>query len=170
MKTPGASGGTPRQRGDRGLFVLGALLSLVLLSGPAAGAGREEGACPATRADSLGPFYVPGAPLRAKVGQGYVLAGTVRSAAGCEPIGGARVELWLAGRDGRYDQDHRATVVAAADGGYRFESNRPEPYAGRPPHIHLRVTAPGFRTLVTQHYPRAGESAGALDLVLVPEP
>ncbi|CAA9573800.1 MAG: hypothetical protein AVDCRST_MAG88-2608, partial [uncultured Thermomicrobiales bacterium] len=47
-----------------------------------------------------------------------------------------------------------------------FESNAPPPYAGRPPHIHIRVTAPGFPPLVTQHYPRAGQSTATFDLVL----
>jgi protocatechuate 3,4-dioxygenase beta subunit len=42
-------------------------------------------------------------------------------------------------------------------------------YAGRPPHIHIRVTAAGHRTLVTQHYPAAGQATATFDLVLRPQ-
>lgn len=122
--------------------------------------------CPPTESDALGPFYKPGAPVRASVGKGYVLRGTVRSAETCLPIPGARLEFWLAGPDGRYDDDHRATVLSDASGAYQFESNFPSRYSFRPPHIHLRVTAPGFQTLVTQHYPKQGHSEGEFDLVL----
>jgi protocatechuate 3,4-dioxygenase beta subunit len=124
-------------------------------------------ACPPTPEDMLGPFYEPGAPVRAKVGTGYVLHGAVRSAGDCRAIPGARVELWLAGPDG-YDGAHRATVIADDAGAYRFESERPRPYDRRPPHIHVRVAHPGFRTLVTQHYPAPGQDEATFDLVLAP--
>jgi protocatechuate 3,4-dioxygenase beta subunit len=75
-------------------------------------------------------------------------------------------EFWLVNQRGRYDDAHRATVIARRDGRYRFESNRPVSYSSRPPHIHMRVTARGFRTLVTQHYPRAGRSTATFNLVL----
>ncbi len=126
--------------------------------------------CEPTHEDHLGPFYEPNAPLRSKVGEGYLLSGVVKSAADCSPVAGARIELWLAGPQGRYDDAHRATVITDSEGGYRFESDPPPPYSGRPPHIHLRVTAPGFRTLVTQHYPEAEASSGRFDLVLIPSP
>jgi protocatechuate 3,4-dioxygenase beta subunit len=82
---------------------------------------------------------------------------------------GARIEFWLTGPDGRYDDDHRAAVISGQSGAYRFESNFPVSYASRPPHIHVRVTAPGYRTLVTQHYPAAATNQANLDLVLVAE-
>ena len=40
---------------------------------------------------------------------------------------------------------------------------------GRPSHIHIRVSAEGYRTLVTQHYPQKGIAEGHFDLVLIPE-
>lgn len=67
---------------------------------------------------------------------------------------------------GEYDDAHRATVVAGRDGRYRFTSNRPVGYEGRPPHIHVRVTASGYRTLVTQHYPRGSITSAVFPLVL----
>lgn len=126
-------------------------------------AGR---ACTPTRPDALGPFYEPGAPVRSKVGTGYVLTGRVLSAGTCRPIPRARIEFWLVNPRGEYDDAHRATVFARADGRYRFESNRPVAYETRPPHIHVRVSARGFRTLVTQHYPRPGRNTAVFPLVL----
>lgn len=125
-------------------------------------------ACAPTPADSLGPFYEAGAPVRAKVGSGYVLSGVVRSARTCKPVAAARVELWLAGPDGEYADRYRATVFSRRDGTYRFESHFPPPYSGRPPHIHLRVSARAFRALVTQHYPRRGTARARFDLVVRP--
>ncbi len=124
--------------------------------------------CEPTRSDALGPFYVPNAPVRSSVGQGHVLTGIVRSSLDCSRIPGAQIEFWQVGPDGQYDDDHRATMQSDASGAYRFESNVPPPYSGRPPHIHIRVTAPGSQTLVTQYYPGDGETSGAFDLVLIP--
>ena len=132
-------------------------------------AGGGSADCKPTQADMLGPFYEPGAPVRASVGSGYVLSGAVLAADDCKPIGNARIEFWLANPRGEYDDAHRATVFASERGGYRFESNVPVSYGGRPPHIHLRVTAPGYEELVTQHYPDPGRKEAHFDLVLVAE-
>ncbi len=131
-------------------------------------AGSVESPCRPTPPDSLGPFYKPGAPIRETVGSGYQLAGIVRSASGCRPIPQARIELWMAGPDGDYHDDFRATVMSQKDGTYRFESHFPPNYFGRPPHIHIRVSVDGFKTLITQHYPAAGAQRGTFDLVLIP--
>jgi protocatechuate 3,4-dioxygenase beta subunit len=144
------------------------VLTLVLGVAAFGTAGGSNGAsgCVPTRADALGPFYEAGAPVRPKVGTGYVLSGRVLAARTCRPIAKARIELWLANPQGEYDDAHRATMFASTAGRYRFESNRPVAYSGRPPHIHLRVSARGFRTLVTQHYPRAGRSSATFNIVL----
>jgi protocatechuate 3,4-dioxygenase beta subunit len=139
----------------------------LLLTAPMTRAGAAG--CPPTSPDMLGPFYKPDAPIRSSVGSGYKLRGVVKSSRDCSNIEAAKIEFWLAGPDGEYDDAHRATVLSGASGAYRFESNVPGPYSGRPPHIHLRVTAIGFRTLITQHYPERGKTEAAFDLVLVPE-
>ena len=148
--------------------VVGVLLaSLLALAAAAESPPSEAGSgCRPTPPDALGPFYEPGAPVRSKVGTGYVLTGRVRTAGSCRPVPRARIEFWLVNPRGRYDDAHRATVYARADGRYRFESNRPVAYETRPPHIHVRVTARGFRALVTQHYPRPGRDRAVFDLVL----
>ena len=124
--------------------------------------------CEPTPADYLGPFYTANAPVRSSVGKGYQLKGMVISSADCTPIAKAVIELWLTGPDGSYDDDHRATIFSNDSGQYWFESNFPPGYSGRPPHIHIRVSAKGFNTLATQHYPAAGQKTGKFDLVLIP--
>src|SRR5512137_1070735 len=99
------------------LFRIAGLLALtVLLSGKA-----EANRCTPTPHDEIGPFYRPNAPVRSQIGTGYVLRGTVRSAATCRPIPGARIEFWQAGPDGNYGDAWRATVYADKRGRYRLE-------------------------------------------------
>jgi len=130
--------------------------------------GAERSAdCKPTQPDMLGPFYEPGAPVRTRVGSGYELFGAVLAAAECKPIPKARIEFWLANPRGDYDDAHRATVFAGERGRYRLESNVPVSYGGRPPHIHVRVRAPGYEELVTQHYPQRGQRKANFDLVLL---
>jgi protocatechuate 3,4-dioxygenase beta subunit len=125
--------------------------------------------CKPTQPDMLGPFYEPGAPVRTSVGSGYVLSGAVLAAEECKPIPKARIEFWLANPSGDYDDAHRATVFAGHRAEYRFESNVPVSYGGRPPHIHVRVRVRGYEDLVTQHYPERGQKKANFDLVLVAE-
>jgi catechol 1,2-dioxygenase len=133
----------------------------------AAGGGPAN--CKPTQSDMLGPFYEPGAPVRTRVASGYVLSGRVLAAEECKPIPKARIEFWLANPRGDYDDAHRATVFAGQRGEYRFESNVPVSYGGRPPHIHVRVRAAGYEELVTQHYPERGQRKANFDLVLLAE-
>jgi protocatechuate 3,4-dioxygenase beta subunit len=143
------------------------MLGLVALAAGSLSQAETTATCAPTRPDALGPFYKPGAPLRSKVGTGgYVLSGRVMAARTCRPLVGARIELWLVNEQGDYDDAHRAALFSRRDGRYRFESNRPIAYEGRPPHIHILVRARGFRKLVTQHYPRASRNKATFNLVL----
>lgn len=148
----------------RGRIAAVAVFALAL--GAAAGG---QPACAPTRPDALGPFYVPDAPERSSTGRGLIVSGRVRSADGCAPLPGARIEWWSANPRGEYDDAHRAVQAADSEGRYRYETDFPGRYPGRPPHVHVRVTAPRHRTLVTQVYPRTGQTAMDVDLVLVPE-
>jgi protocatechuate 3,4-dioxygenase beta subunit len=134
-----------------------------------AAASAQPASCTPTKPDMLGPFYKPDAPERAVTGHGLVVSGTVRSSKGCGPLRGARIEWWSADGRGEYQDELRATQVTGADGTFRYETVAPGRYPGRPPHLHLKITAPGHRTLVTQLYPREGQQAIATDLVLVAE-
>ena len=131
---------------------------------PAAAAGD----CEPTQSDTLGPYYAPNAPMRTSVDSGYAVSGNVLSAEGCEPVPEAQIEFWLTDPQGNYDDAHRATMLAGEQGEYRFQSNFPGLYGNRPPHIHVRATAPGYQELVTQHYPEANQTEATFDLVLKP--
>jgi protocatechuate 3,4-dioxygenase beta subunit len=142
------------------------VVALVMAASTAASA---QPACRPTPADMEGPFYKPGAPVRESTGRGFVVSGVVRSAATCQPIPGARVEWWQANPGGQYDDAHRGAQVTGDAGAYRFETDFPPPYSGRPSHVHLKAWAPGHRPLTTQLYPKAGQSQATFDLVLVKE-
>lgn len=147
---------------------LAALLGLALALLLPLGSGAQP-ACIPTRPDAEGPFYKPDAPERSRTGRGLAVSGTVRSAAGCGALPGARIEWWSADSRGQYGDEHRATQSADSAGRYRYETSFPGRYPGRPPHLHVRVAAPRHRPLVTQLYPRAGQTALEVDLVLTPE-
>lgn len=126
-----------------------------------------------TAADMEGPFYVSNMPVVAdlnrfgKPGEAMRIAGRVMNAAAPdEPVPGALLELWQTDGTGRYfpetngdysdfgdaDLDMRGTLIADAQGHFEVLSVFPKEYWPRPPHIHYRISAPGFRTLITQHY------------------
>jgi protocatechuate 3,4-dioxygenase beta subunit len=157
MDRPGIAAGT--------LLIISSLVWAAVAPRPS----PAQGACPPTAPDSEGPFYKPNAPQRTSTGRGLVVAGTVRSVGSCEPIPGARIEWWQANPQGQYDDDHRGAMMAGSDGRYRFETDFPAGYYGRPPHIHFKVFAPGHRPLTTQLYPKRGQTEASFDLVLVRE-
>lgn len=125
--------------------------------------------CTPTSWDQIGPFYRPDPPLRNKIGSGYIIQGTVRSAVDCRPLSGARIEFWQVGPAGTYDDAHRAAIISDKKGRYRLETDFPPPYGQGKPHIHILVDRLGFAGLVTQHYPKQGSRKTVLDLVLAPE-
>jgi protocatechuate 3,4-dioxygenase beta subunit len=150
----------------RFVLIIGAIITgLVTI----ALANAADQTCQPTPPDQLGPMYKAGAPMRTKVGTGHVLQGVVRSSRTCQPLPEALIEIWLAGPHGRYDDAYRASIIADDAGRYRFESHVPGGYFGRPPHIHMRVSAANHRVLVTQHYPQQGQTQATLDLVLQPQ-
>jgi hydroxyquinol 1,2-dioxygenase len=115
-------------------------------------------------------------------GEPCYVSGTVKGLDG-KPISHACLEVWQADADGHYDvqiaglDEHRAraTLYTAADGAYHFRSiladSYPIPHDGpvgkmldalerhpmRPAHLHFRITAPGYETLVT-HVFRRGDA------------
>ena len=60
-----------------------------------------------------------------------------------------------------HPDSQRATVLTAADGGYRFQSDPPE-------HIHMLVSAEGFEPLASNRYHPEGRAAGRFDVLLTP--
>jgi protocatechuate 3,4-dioxygenase beta subunit len=97
-------------------------------------------------------------------GEVVKLAGRVLDSAG-NPIAGARVEIWQCDVKGRYL--HRGDFgwssrdpafqgfghdLSGADGSYSFRTIKPVPYAGRTPHIHVKVLVENRQRLTTQFY------------------
>jgi len=97
-------------------------------------------------------------------GEVVVLSGRVLNNAG-NPIVGARVEIWQCDVTGRYL--HRGDSgwnsrdpafqgfghdLSAADGSFSFRTIKPVPYAGRTPHIHVKVLVDNHERLTTQFY------------------
>lgn len=140
----------------------------------------------ATEATVFGPFFVPGSPdvglggdiARGAPGEPCWVEGTVTDTSG-RPVPGARIDVWEADADGRYDVQYgddrttgRGHLHTDDQGRYRFWAVTPTPYpipddgpvgellraAGRSPmraaHLHLMVRADGCRTLVTHVFPR----------------
>lgn len=116
----------------------------------------------------MGPLYLEGAPERNQIGTGYLLMGTVKSAADCRPLAAAKIEVWMVGPQGHYGDDWRATLFSAGNGRYYLQSHVPPGYGIGRPHIHIKVAKAGYKTLVTQHYPAKGAGEAMFDLVLVP--
>lgn len=142
--------------------------------------GSTEGI---TEGTVLGPFYVPGAPLRANgdsilenedPGTPLRVSGRVTDLEG-RPLPGAEIDVWQNATNRMYavqDPDQhpnnlRGRFHAAEDGSFSFRTVQPVPYSvphdgpvgkalevtGRHPwraaHVHLLVSAAGYRTLTT---------------------
>ena len=145
------------------------LLVSVALVAVASVAAQGNQACRPTPDDGAGPFSRVTPSLRAKIGTGHVLTGVVLSALDCKPIRGARVELWQSNRQGVYTRATSGSVRTNTAGRFRFEGPRPTSYAGRSPHIHIRVVAKNHEVLVTRYEPRGSSRRGTIRLVLRPE-
>jgi protocatechuate 3,4-dioxygenase beta subunit len=132
-----------------------------------------------TPEDIEGPFYKPGAPLKASLAEAgskaekLIVSGLVLSMSGCKPLAGIRLDFWHADDKGAYDHSgfrYRGVVETDAQGRYRLETNLPPPYMGRPRHIHVKTQAKGGPVLTTQLY-FPGESRGAeRSLIVKPGP
>jgi catechol 1,2-dioxygenase len=111
--------------------------------------------------NEIGPFYKRKAPnyptLRqpAESGMPVAVSGRVLDTRG-HSIQGARIEIWHADHQGRYDLDgygHRAALVADTRGSYAFDSIMPGHYPARVcQHIHYIVRTPECKPLTTQLY------------------
>jgi hypothetical protein len=123
--------------------------------------------CAATSVNALGPYYLPGSPLRddfdlyGEPGTPFTLQGHLVTT-GCAAIAGATIEVWHADPAGDYDNlspemRYRGALTTGATGQFCLRTLRPGAYAqggaARPTHLHLRVSTNGVERLVTQLYP-----------------
>jgi len=118
--------------------------------------------CMPTTANELGPFYKKNSPVRwllvesTDPSQRLVVKGKVYASDCSLPLPQATVEVWQANEKGIYDNTSayrlRGQVLTMEDGTYEFETVFPGSYDNRPSHIHYRISAVGYSTLVTQLY------------------
>ena len=140
----------------------------------------------ATPSQTEGPFYPVALPKDADFdllrngdqnypkGQSAWVEGIVSDLAG-KPVTGAQVDIWQCDHDGHYHHpgdggkaDPRfqgfGRVTVGSDGSYRFRTLRPMAYAGRTPHIHVKVRL-GTRELLTTQLYVAGDAGNAQDFL-----
>ncbi len=141
---------------------------------PRSDAGVPVVSCLPTEADMEGPFFLEDAPFREHIapdnagGDVLTLTGTVylAGAQGCVPLNGAVIDVWQAGVNGEYSTadtfDYRGRIETDEAGSYRFQTIVPPPYAGRPSHIHLKVSHPDATPLTTQLYIEGDPALGGI--------
>jgi catechol 1,2-dioxygenase len=139
--------------------------------------GRAKARLIPTPKQVEGPYFLPNSPLTGRFipqgmsGQEIHISGTVLDVDG-NVIPNATVHVWVASPTGVYDnqdaagrprriplaqQTLRGRIITSAQGAYAFECLRPGNYElgggmVRPAHIHVRVDAAGYQTLITQLY------------------
>ena len=120
-------------------------------------------ACALTEGNPQGPYYIPEAPYKEKLGQflegqKLIISGQVLNQ-NCDPIPTAIIDIWQTDSNGNYNFEDftlRGKIKADERGQYKFETIFPGKYseAGvmRPAHIHVKVSAPGLLAHTTQLY------------------
>lgn len=132
---------------------------------------------PAIKSGEVLPGNAPGVPC--------LVSGNVCDINGA-PIGGALIETWEADENGRYDVEYlsdttagRGHLYSAKDGSYSFWCVKPSYYSiptdgpvgallrlcdrspMRPAHVHFKVSADGFRPLVTHIFEKGDPYLGS---------
>jgi protocatechuate 3,4-dioxygenase beta subunit len=151
----------------RSLLLTGVVATLAAVAAGAATPATT--ACRPTLSQGGGPFGTNNAPAprRARIGSGHVLTGRILRYPGCAPVKGAVVEFWQASPKYVYDRRGHGSVVTGPTGAFRFEGPMPAIESGRPPHIHIKVSAAGYEEFVTTYMLARGERQGRLTVVLV---
>ncbi|MBA3755403.1 MAG: protocatechuate 3,4-dioxygenase [Nitrosomonas sp.] len=119
---------------------------------------------------------------KAAQGQHIIVNGQVTDVAG-NPVENALLDIWQADANGRYrhprdsntaklDENFQGWAIIRSDnnGLFRFKTVIPGAYPAsrtwiRPPHIHFRISKPGYRALTTQMY-FPDEALNKTDLLL----
>ncbi|MBW3607695.1 MAG: hypothetical protein KY463_04970 [Actinobacteria bacterium] len=108
--------------------------------------------------------YIPNAPERDSLGSGFVITGLVRSAAGCRPLKGVRIQVWLATETGG-EQDNRASVRTGSDGRYRIETDPTVPQFGEP-NIHVAYDDDEYRSVFIRRVVDLDDERAVVNLTL----
>jgi hydroxyquinol 1,2-dioxygenase len=161
--------------------VLGASMAVIAVNHPTGGTATESTVLGPFFVAGAPEFELGDDISGGAAGEPCSFSGTVRDPDG-EPIAGAVLDVWQSDETGNYDVqypdlDHpqgRGRIRTDEHGRYAFRSVRPDAYpiphdgpvgellraAGRgpmrPAHVHFKITAPGYRTLIT-HIFAAGD-------------
>ena len=114
-----------------------------------------------------GPFYTANPPIIQnnqladinKIGERLIISGRVYNLDCTEVIPNTEIDIWHADNNGAYDQSGynlRGKTFSNSQGFYMFETIKPGLYLNgstyRPSHIHFKITAQNYPTLITQLY------------------
>lgn len=161
--------------------VLGASMAVIAANHPTGGTATESTVLGPFFVEGA-PEFANGANISGgAAGEPCHFSGAVRGPGG-EPVAGAVLDIWQSDETGNYDVQYpdlgrpqgRGRIRTDERGRYAFWSVRPEAYpiphdgpvgellraAGRgpmrPAHVHFKITAPGYQTLIT-HIFSAGD-------------
>jgi len=111
--------------------------------------------------------YRPGAPLVDRLGSGFWVTGTVRRAGDGAPLGNLRIQIWAATTlGGEREPRNHGSVMTAADGSFRLETEQIVPNFGQP-HAHLAYDDGAFQTVFLRPVmPSASDTSVHADFVL----
>lgn len=130
-------------------------------------AAAPPGSCPVTVSNPGGRNnYIPNAPENLDLGDGFVIAGTVRSADGCAPLPGVRVQIWLATRTGS-ERDNRTSVRTDAAGRFQVETAPTVSQFGEP-NIHVAYDDPDYEQVFIRRVVDLDDVQATIDLTLQP--
>jgi protocatechuate 3,4-dioxygenase beta subunit len=123
-----------------------------------------------TLPETEGPFFKPRSPQRSDlrepgIGQPVEFSGYVLTRS-CRPIPGGLVDLWHADDKGDYDNKGfrlRGHVFTDAEGRFLFRTIMPGLYPGRTRHYHVKIQAPGQRSVLTTQFYFPGEKQNRSD-------
>ena len=108
--------------------------------------------------------YIPDAPERASLGEGFIITGSVRAARGCRPLRDVRIQVWLATETGG-EQDNRASVRTDENGRYRIETAPTVPQFGEP-NIHVAYADGEYRDVFIRRVVDLDHTRARVDLTL----
>ena len=113
-----------------------------------------------TLAETEGPFFKPRSPQRSDLreagieGRAVELSGYVLTRS-CRRVAGALVDLWHADNGGNCDNTGfrlRGHVFTDDEGRFSFRTIIPGLYPGRTRHYHVKIQAPGERSVLTTQF------------------
>ncbi len=111
--------------------------------------------------------YIPDAPEGESLGDGFIVTGLVRSARGCRPLSGVRIQVWLATETGS-EQDNRASVRTDENGRYRIETAPTIAQFGEP-NIHVGYDDGEYREVFIRRVVDLDDTRARVDLTLAPD-